>query len=238
MENNMLFPFSLTQEENSNKWNRDFFNSYKSGNKQEVMQMLKQADKVYLDEFYIYNSILTINSNNASVNQKSTVLEALKKCQIVKDIVKDKNQTISINTAKVPIKISRLSDILSQVKLDKHSKDELVRKSKYSAEYISQILGFPNSVVTGYVYGIADKSKTLHTWVEFRNKNNEEFVIDYDSDTVYNKEGYYFLRHAEPIKKVSSDDIKGKSSVGKFISFDSVNTDSPEVEFDIDFDDR
>lgn len=238
MENNMLFPFSLTQEENSNKWNRDFFNSYKSGNKQEVMQMLKQADQVYLDEFYIYNSILTINSNNTSSSQKLSVLDALKKCQIVKDIVKDKNQTISINTAKVPIKISKLSDILSDVKLDQHSKDELIRKSKYSAEYISQILGFPNSVVTGYVYGIADKSKTLHTWVEFRNRKMQEFVIDYDSDTVYNKEGYYFLRHAEPIKKVSSDDIKGKSSVGKFISFDSVNNDIPEIEIDVDFGDR
>lgn len=237
MENNMLFPFNLTQEENSNKWNRDFFNSYKAGDKKQVMNMLKEANEVYLDEFYIYNSILAINSDNASSKSKTDALEALKKCQLVKGIVKDKNKTISINTENVPIKISKLSDILSDVKLDKHSKDELVRKSKYSAQYISQIVGFPNSVVSGYVYGIADKSKTPHTWVEFKNKKNEEFVIDYDSDTVYNKEGYYFIRHAEAIKKVSSDDIKGKSSVGKFISFDNVNTE-PEIEFDIDFDER
>jgi len=233
----MLFPFNLTQEENSNKWNRDFFDSYKTGNKKEVMNMLHDADKVYLDEFFIYNSILAINSNDTSSKNKQDAIEALKKCQIVKGIVKDKNQTISINTDKVPIKVSKLSDILSDVKLDKHSKDELVRKSRFSAEYISQIVGFPNSVVSGYVYGIADKSKTPHTWVEFKNKNNEEFVIDYDSDTVYNKEGYYFIRHAEAIKRVSSDDIKGKSSVGKFISFDNVGS-QPEVEFDIDFDER
>ena len=229
MEKSWLFPFNLTEEENSNKWNRDFFNSYKNGNKKEVMNMLRESEKVYLDEFYIYNSILAINSNDTSLENKKTALQALKKCQIVKDIVKDKNQTISINTDKFSIKTSKLSDILSDVKLDKHAKDELVRKSKYSAEYISQLLSFPNSVVTGYVYGISDKSKTPHTWVEFKNKNNEEFVIDYDSDTVYNKEGYYFIRHAEPIKKVSSDDIKGKSSVGKFISFDSVNSE-PEIE--------
>ena len=59
-------------------------------------------------------------------------------------------------------------------------------------------------------------------------------VIDYENNTVLNKDGFYFIRHAEPIKKVSSDDIKGKSSVGH-VSFNTIGeTAEPEVEFDFD----
>ena len=239
MEKNQLFSFNLVEEENSSKWNKDFFNSYNNGDKEAVMNLLKQADKLYLDEYYIYNSIVQLNSNNSTVSSSDTVLEGLKKCHIVKGIVKN-NNTISIDTGNVSIKTSKLSDILLEVNLDKHSKDELVRKSVYSAEYVSQLLSFPNRIVTGYVYGIADKAKSVRTWVEFKNNKNQEFVIDYENNTVMNKEGFYFIRHAEPIKKVSSDDIKGKSSVGKFISFNSIGeTAEPEIEVefeDMDFD--
>lgn len=238
MKKNQFFSFDLIEEENSSKWNKDFFNSYNSGDKDAVMNLLKQANKLYLDEFYIYNSIIQLNSNTTNNSSKDTILEGLKKCSIIKDIVKD-NNTISINVGDFYIKTSKLSDILSEVNFDNRSKDEVLRKSIHSAEYISQLLSFPNKIVTGYVYGIADKAKSVHTWVEFRNNKNQEFVIDYENNTVLNKEGFYFIRHAEPIKKVSSDDIKGKSSVGKFISFNSINEGVEpeiEVEFDIDFD--
>ncbi len=116
---------------------------------------------------------------------------------------------------------------------DKNSKGSVVRKDKFSSEYISQLLAFPNSIVTGYVYGISDKSKKMHTWVEFKNNNNQEFVIDYDDNTVYNKEGFYFLKHVEPLKKVSSDDLKGKSSVSKAGSASEVSNEIIDIEIDM-----
>lgn len=233
MKKSKFFSFNLIDEENSSGWNKDFFKSYNRGDKEAVMNLLKQADKLYLDEFYIYNSIVQLNSNETKDSNKDTILEGLKKCHLINDVVKN-NNTISINTDNVSIKTSKLSDILSDVNLDKNSKDELLKKSIYSAEYISQLLSFPNRIVTGYVYGIADKAKSVRTWVEFRNNKNQEFVIDYENNTVLNKEGFYFIRHAEPIKKVSSDDIKGKSSVGH-ISFNTIGeTAEPEVEFDFD----
>lgn len=236
MKKNQLFSFNLIDEENSSEWSKDFFKSYNNGDKESVMNLLKQADKLYLDEYYIFNSIVKLNSNSTDNSNKDTILEGLKKCRLIKGIVKNDN-TISINAGDVSIKTSKLSDILSEVNFDSRSKDEVLRKSIHSAEYISQLLSFPNSIVTGYVYGIADKAKSIRTWVEFRNNKNQEFVIDYENNTVLNKEGFYFIRHAEPIKKVSSDDIKGKSSVGKFISFNSINESvEPEIEFDFDMD--
>ena len=73
----------------------------------------------------------------------------------------------------------------------------------------------------------------MHTWVEFKNNNNQEFVIDYDDNTVYNKEGFYFLKHVEPLKKVSSDDLKGKSSVSKAGSASEVSNEIIDIEIDM-----
>ena len=101
-------------------------------------------------------------------------------------------------------------------------------------------MSFPNSIVTGYTYGIADRAKRIDTWVEFKNNHNQEFVIFPDSNTVYNKEGFYFLKHAEPLKKVSSDDIKGKTAVGKSAgSISEINPEIVDIDIEIDMgDDR
>ena len=68
---------------------------------------------------------------------------------------------------------------------------------------------------------------------------NQEFVVFPDSNTVYNKEGFYFLKHAEPIKKVASDDLRGKSSVGKGSSYSELGMPAVDIDVEIDMgDDR
>jgi len=195
--------------EDSNQWNNDFFNATKNGDKKKVMDLLGQAKKVYLDEYFIDSSITDLNLNNKKKEEKDKILESLKKCKLVKDVVEE-NNSISINTASVPIKISKLSTIIPTFHFS--TSNSIINKSEHRAQSISQLLSFPNKIVTGNIYGIADKSKTVSTWVEFRNHKNQEFVIFPDTNTVYNKEGFYFLKHAEPFKKISSDDIKGKGS--------------------------
>jgi hypothetical protein len=67
---------------------------------------------------------------------------------------------------------------------------------------------------------VVSKAKAYFSWVEFRNKNNQEYVIDYESNLILNKEGFYYLRHAEPIKKVSNGDLKNKQ-VSSFFSYNT-----------------
>ena len=134
-----------------------------------------------------------------------------------------------------------MSDIIPGIQnvIPSNKESNVVNRSCFRSEYISQMLTFPNSVVTGYTYGIADKARSLDTWVEFKNNNNQEFVVFPDSNTVYNKEGFYFLKHAEPLKKVSSDDLKGKTSVGKSSgSYTELGANNEIVDVEIDMGDE
>lgn len=227
--------FSLEEK----KWNQDFYDATKSKDKKKVFDLLKQANRVYLDEYYIDHSICELNNNTISKEKKEKVLNGLKGCKIVKDIVEQRD-TISIKTDSVSIMTSKLSGIIPEIQdiTPSSQKENVVNKSVYRSEYISQMLNFPNSVVTGYTYGIADKAKSIDTWVEFKNNKNQEFVVFPDSNTVYNKEGFYFLKHAEPIKKVASDDIRGKSSVGKSSSYTELGTQVVDIDIEIDMGDE
>ena len=52
-------------------------------------------------------------------------------------------------------------------------------------------------------------------------------------------EGFYFLKHAEPIKKVASDDLKGKTSVGKTSgSYSELGTPVIDIDIEIDMSDE
>lgn len=222
------------------QWNLSFLNATKNKDKKKVFELLSQAKAVYLDEYYIDHSISELNNIKLSNSKRENVLEGIKNCKIVKDVVSQKN-TISIKTASHSIMVSKLSDIIPEIEdvTPSNKKDNIVNKSTFRSEYISQMLSFPNSVVTGYTYGIADKAKSIDTWVEFKNNKNQEFVVFPDTNTVYNKEGFYFLKHAEPLKKISSDDLKGKSSIGKSSSSNSeLGIDVSDIDIEIDMGDE
>jgi len=227
--------FSLSDCED---WNRRYDKATHDNNKKEIMSLLSEANHLYFDEYFIYSTITKLNNNEFSEEEKNHLIDSFNKSRIVKFTSKQ-NDYISINTRANCIKVAKLSDIVPETLNDKNSKGSVVRKDKFSAEYISQLLTFPNSIVTGYVYGISDKSKKMHTWVEFKNNNNQDFVIDYDDNTVYNKEGFYFLKHAEPIKKVASDDLKGKSSVGKSSgTYSEIGSAADVIDIEIDMGDE
>lgn len=221
--------FSLSDCED---WNKRYDKATHDNNKKEIMSLLSEANHLYFDEYFIYSTITKLNNNDFSEDEKNHLIDSFNRSRIVKFTSKQ-NDYISINTRANCIKVAKLSDIVPETLNDRNSKGSVVRKDKFSAEYISQLLTFPNSIVTGYVYGISDKSKKMHTWVEFKNNNNQEFVIDYDDNTVYNKEGFYFLKHVEPLKKVSSDELKGKSSVSKAGSASEVSNEIIDIEIDM-----
>lgn len=228
--------FSLEDKQ----WNQSFYDATKNRDKKKVFELLSKAGNVYLDEYSIDHSIFELNNAKLSNEKREKLLEGIKNNKIVEDIVEQKD-TISIKTASNTIKVSKLSDIIPGIQnvTPSYEENNIVSRSCYRSEYISQMLTFPNSVVTGYTYGIADKARSLDTWVEFKNNNNQEFVVFPDSNTVYNKEGFYFLKHAEPLKKVSSDDLKGKTSVGKSSgSYTELGANNEIVDVEIDMGDE
>ena len=196
------------------------------------MNLLSEANHLYMDEYFIYEIIVKLNTDEKlSQDKRDKLIEQLNKPKIVK-FIKRNDEYIEIHTKANCIKFSKLSDVIKEIKKDKNSKKSVERKDKYSSIYVSQALPFQNSVIMGYTYGICDKSKKMHTWVEFKNNNREDFVVDYEDNTIYNKEGYYFLKHAELIKKVDSDELRGKSSVSKG-STSEVTKEIIDIEFDM-----
>ena len=218
------------------EWNRRYEKATRDNNKTEIMRLLSEANHLYMDEYFIYETILKLNNEDLNKDEKDDLINKLNKSKIVK-FVMQKGEYLEINTRANCIKVAKLSDIIQDVKKDKNQKDSLVRKDSFSAEYISQLLTFQNSIVTGYVFGISDKSKKKHTWVEFKNNYNQEFVIDYADNTVYNKEGFYFLKHAEVLKKVESDELRGKSTVSK-ADTSEISNEIIDIEIDMGDDER
>lgn len=211
MLSNLYQTFSLSD---CTEWNRRFDKATHDNDKKQIMSLLSEANHLYLDEYFIYETISKLNKNDLSDDKKQELIDSFNKSKIVKFVSKQ-DDYVTINTRANCIKIAKLSDIIKDVQKDKNSKNSVIRQDKFSSEYLSQLISFPNSIVTGYVHGISDKSRKMHTWLEFKNNYNQEFVVDYDDNTVYNKEGYYFIKHVEPLKKVASDELKGKSSVSK-----------------------
>lgn len=212
-------------------WNNRFDKASVSANKKEVVNLLSEANKLYLDEYYIYTIIYKLNNENLSESEKNELISNFNKSKIVKFVDKQNDYTTIYARANC-IKFAKLSDIIPDILKDKNDKNSVVRQDKFSSEYLSQLISFPNNIVTGYVYGICDKSKAMHTWLEFNNNHNQEFVVDYNDNTVYNREGYYFLKHVEPLKKVSSDELKGKSSVSKSDTSE-ISNEIIDIEFDM-----
>ena len=65
------------------------------------------------------------------------------------------------------------------------------------------------------MYGISDKEKNIHTWIEFEEGKNE-YVIDYTFNVLMNKEGYYYLRKAEPLSIITSKEMNSDRKLGIF----------------------
>lgn len=216
-------------------WNKRYENANKKNDKKEIIALLSEANKVFFDEYFIYTTILKINNEDLSQDEKNKLIESINKSRIVKftDVQSD---FITIHTKANTIKVAKLSDIIPDVLKDTNLKSSVERKDTFSAEYLSQLITFQNHIVTGYVHGICDKSKKIHTWVEFTNNYGQEFVVDYDDNTVYNKEGFYFLKHADIIKKVASDELRGKSS--KSISGSASEITNQIIDIEIDMGDE
>ena len=217
----MLEQYKWFSFDESNQWNHHFEEALKQGNKEAIMQLIQGGGKLYLDEYAIYHAFTKL-SHIDSDEEKQPILEELQHCKIVKKLIHTKH-SIFIDTTFHPIECYKLSDRFPILKDSKAMYFPISTTSstpQFHAEYISQIIGVPNHVVCGYIYGVVSKAKAYFSWVEFRNKNNQEYVIDYESNLILNKEGFYYLRHAEPIKKVSNGDLKNKQ-VSSFFSYNT-----------------
>lgn len=63
------------------------------------------------------------------------------------------------------------------------------------------------TIATGYTYGLSDKARYMHSWVEFT-QNGKKYAIDPTLNAVFKIENFYDLFHAEKLTALSWKQVK------------------------------
>ena len=194
-------------DEESRKWQDALFNAAYIGDDDEFNRLLSEADEFYFDESQIHTAIEDFTSNeNEDIRDKH--LSDLKKIDWVDDVKAEENELL-IKTQKGPIEVSRISDNVNGFTNDLRLLSRTARKGQCHHDTIAMALMSEQeiSVVTGYIYGLTDKAKFLHSWLEFEDED-KKFVADYTMNAIMNKDGYYMIQHPEELARISNKQLK------------------------------
>ena len=201
----MLF---LNPDEKSDKWETEFFKAGYKSDLKKIKEMINETNEMYMEEARICTAMKDFIGNEKTILEKENIIKDLKNIDFVLETKVIKNSVL-IRTDKGIIKFCKLSDVIEELKQDPDIETEnRLDNCHEKAVEISRRLREDNEVVTGYIYGISDKAKYLHSWVEVSLKDGQKFVLDYTKNIMINKEGYYFITHAEPLSRIKSKDMK------------------------------
>lgn len=177
------------------------------------------VNELYIDEERVYQYI---NSwTEKSIFKLPKILRSsqlLKNNQYFKSM-KKKGKMLMISTQDGELKIRKLSEIFPIVKKIDNGEIETSKRKRGCAKSLNIALLFKSDckLVSGIDHGLSDKSKYFHTWVEIE-AQGKEYVVDYNSNTLMNKDGFYKLNKIEvlsviPYFKLNEDakKIKGKA---------------------------
>lgn len=174
-----------------------------------VMQIIAENGAIlYFTDYKIGSLVKAMGTEGAQETKMGLYRELYKKEDDISKIILNRDGLKIERTDGVTIKAKVLSDIFPNLFVD----DEVIKTSKrtknvsYNTINLSTHLYMDNKVVSGFVYGISSKSKYLHSWIETK-LDGEDVVIDYSMNTIMNREGYYNLRKAEPISKITKSKL-------------------------------
>lgn len=172
----------------------------------EMEELLMQANEFYLDEAQI-NTAIEAYTRAGTQEEREGLLHTLTEIEWVKD-VKIEKQRVVIDTERGPIRFGLINEILPDYKNDLQllttgrkgfcHRDAIKMSTMYEEE---------SFVVTGFVYGIADKAKYFHSWVEM-SLGGKDYAIDYTMNAIMNRDAYYMIKHAEEVSRVSNKQIR------------------------------
>ncbi len=134
----------------------------------------------------------------------------------VKSVHKEGDIYKIVTTNDKEMEICKASKLFPILKKIKHNEIETSRRAHQCTESITVALIFRHEckVVTGYVYGLSEKSKYVHTWVEL-GANGKEFVLDYTLNALINKEGYYDFNRVEVLSEITYTQLKADCDIIK-----------------------
>ena len=177
-----------------------------------AIQYIKENGATWLD-MHSFNTLYVINEWTKKTTKESTMRDLFASLALEPDVL-----TCEIRNSKfwktAELYLKKKEATIKAVPFSQAFKDtvslfpdiETEKREGTCGEKsldISRFLDIPNEVVTGYCYGYTDQAIYLHSWVEIE-LNQKDYVIDGTLNAIINKDGYYYLRHVEPISRISS----------------------------------
>lgn len=193
------------------------------------LQFKEKVRKLYLQEKLLQQYINSLTSGGINNEIKEKVEKELVALPLV-DGIEERNGVTVIRTTQGDIQFSEIERFFPNILPDSNIRDINLRRGNChvkAMDYAKKLnaLNIENTVATGHICYITDRSKILHSWNEFV-VNGQELVLDYTDNIVMNKEGYYFLKHIrEPISIISGKDIEEDEKIYEQITNNGRNID-------------
>lgn len=173
------------------------------------------ATKLDKDSYEITYNINECTKETTSPEERKKIIKSLTRLNdyVINATItyneQKKKEEIIITTAKGEIRVIEFSSLTPNIKQELPIITTGERNGKcFDLSFrINRRLGLAHQLVTGYIYGYTDISRYLHTWIELTYKG-EEYVIDGTLNALINKEGYYLLKHAQPITKITDQQFQ------------------------------
>ena len=199
----------LDPDDRSQIWDETFMEKLHNCTLEETASFAtKSAKKLYIIEYKICHAIYNFTKKDLTDLEKQELLNVLKLYNLYDFNFEYTSSALNIQTSEGNIKVKKLTDLipgLSDADPDIET-DERQSQCHFKSIELSNIIKNPHNVVTGFIHGTSDFSKFLHTWIEIF-LSGSWYVFDYTLNACINKEGYYFIRHAEPLSVISKENI-------------------------------
>lgn len=174
-----------------------------------ALARLLRANKSKMREDFadLHLLINAFTSSDIDEEQKIQLLESAKSNACVKSIGINKNTLTITKVDGTKISVEILSQKFPALKGNPQLvTNKRLHKCHYGAISLARLIKNNATVVTGKTLGITTSSHYVHSWVE-ATIDGKPVVIDFTMNAIINKDGFYSLRHAEPITKIHNSEL-------------------------------
>lgn len=199
-------------DEESAKWDQKIFDLGMASDYKGFKKHLCTANELYMDEYQLMGAIDSYFADDIPEEDKNRYIEGLKLSKAFKKVKVGKDEIrVTMKADKKEIWAKRVTGRIPETKEfmpEIATKEGREGQCHFLSMRLARALPFYADVVTGYIYGMSDKAKYLHTWVEYKNNKGVERVIDCTMNALMPKESYYYLRQAKAVQRISNENLR------------------------------
>jgi len=189
-------------------WDKKCFDLGEKGNKNGLIKHFQTANFLYMNEYQIAGFFTHWFADDIDAQEKQRLLDGVLDIKFLK-LKKFEKDYIEFEFNRKTYTAKRLASVINDGEMYKrlNSLNRRQGNCHWLSLRLSPMIGNDNEVVTGYIYGMSDKAKYLHTWIECKTGAGREVVLDATMNLYMDKDFYYKLKTAEPISRIKKEEL-------------------------------